>query len=245
MWIWGWIVIINSNIKNQKLMSIYVVIGSNSHVAKHIVQQLSKKEKIVSISRSNNYLTNKNVLNFKTNYSRKSINKILKHKIFNTHNITYLFFNSLADSKAFYNLNEKEIKKIININLLQPILFTKEILNTFSSLKINFIFISSSRAILTDKGISIYSSTKNGITAFSKCMAVEYGELNKNFRVVSLGIFDGGLKNQLSQKNLNKIMDRTAIKKMISTKELIKCIKFIAKDTSGNGSTIKLDNGYF
>mgnify|MGYP001217001214 CR=1 FL=1 len=226
-------------------MSTYVVVGSSSYVAKLFVQDLSKKEKVISISRSNSYPRIKNVLNFKTDYSKKSLNKIFNNKIFNTHNITYLFFNSLADSKAFYNLNEKEIKKMIDINLLQPILFTKQILNTFSNLKINFIFVSSSRAILTDEGISIYSSTKNGITAFSKCMAIEYGRLNKNFRVVSLGIFKGGLKNQLSQKNYNKIMDRTAIKKMISIKEFIKCIKFIEKDTSGNGSTIKLDNGYF
>lgn len=245
MWIWSWIVIINSNIKNKKIMSIYVVVGSSSYVAKLFVQNLSKKQKVISISRANSYARSKNVLNFKTDYSKKSINKILNHKIFNTHNITYLFFNSLADSRAFYNLNEKEIKKIIDINLLQPILFTKEILNVYSNLKINFIFISSSRAILTDKGISIYSSTKNGMIAFSKCMATEYGRLNKNFRVISLGVFKGGLKNQLSQKNLNKIMDRTALKKMVSIKEFIKCIKFIEKDTSGNGSTIKLDNGYF
>jgi short-subunit dehydrogenase len=226
-------------------MSTYVVLGSSSYIAKLFVQNISKKNKVISLSRSNSYPRIKNVLTFKTDYSKKSLNKIFNHKIFNTHNITYLFFNSLADHKAFYYLNEKEIKKIININFLQPILFTKQILNTFSNLKINFIFISSSRAISTDEGIAIYSSTKNGITAFSKCMAIEYGKLNKNFRVVSLGIFKGGLKNQLSQKNHNKIMDRTAIKKMISIQQFIKCVRFIEKDTSGNGSIIKLDNGYF
>lgn len=226
-------------------MSIYVVVGSSSHIAKLFIRSLSKKQKIISISRSETDLKYKNILSYKTDYSKKSINKILKNKIFKTKNITYLFFNSVADSKAFYALKEKEVKKIININLLQPILFTKEILSKFSNIKINFIFINSSRAISSDEGISIYSSTKNGISAFSKCMAIEYGKFNKNFRVVSLGIFKGGLKNQLSTKNFNKIMDRTAIKKMITIKEFIKCIKFIEQDMSGNGSIIKLDNGYF
>jgi len=76
-------------------------------------------------------------------------------------------------------------------------------------------------------------------------MALEYGNLGLNFRVISLGLLKGGLEKTISEKIRRSIFQRSSLKKNITIKELYKTIKFTVEDKSGNGSTIKCDNGYF
>tara|TARA_B100001287_G_C22208225_1_gene311173 strand:- start:149 stop:469 length:321 start_codon:yes stop_codon:yes gene_type:complete len=104
---------------------------------------------------------------------------------------------------------------------------------------------SSSRGHSGDKGISIYSTTKRGLSAFVKNMAIEYGSFGLNFRIILLGLFDGGLKNTINKKKIvNNIISRSSIERYIKISEVIRTIKFVQNDTTGNGSVIKCDNGY-
>ena len=76
-------------------------------------------------------------------------------------------------------------------------------------------------------------------------MSLEYADLGVNFRVILLGLFNGGLNNKLSIDQRNNILKRSSIKNFISIDQLIKTINFVINDRSGNGSSIKCDNGYF
>ena len=76
-------------------------------------------------------------------------------------------------------------------------------------------------------------------------MSLEFGDLGVNFRVILLGLFKGGLNNKLSIDQRNNILKRSSIKNFISIDQLIKTINFVINDRSGNGSSIKCDNGYF
>ena len=76
-------------------------------------------------------------------------------------------------------------------------------------------------------------------------MSIEYGELGVNFRVILLGLFKGGLNQKLSAEQRKNIFKQSSIKQYLSIKQLVKVVNFVISDESGNGSSIKCDNGYF
>ena len=157
----------------------------------------------------------------------------------------FLFFNSISEYKGFFQLNQNEINKIINVNFIMPILLTNIIIRDHYLKNNTFIYFSSSRALYGDRGIALYSSTKIGIEAFARSMALEYGNLGLNFRVISLGLMEGGLEKNISESTRSSILKRSSIKKKIKIPELKKIINFVIGDRTGNGSTIKCDNGYY
>lgn len=223
----------------------YFIFGGSSKIAQNFLVKTSKKYEKVCFSSKKLKQIIPNVKYICTDYSRSKIEKILKRIVKKEDKNIFLFFNGISEQKAFYKLNEKEIKKIINVNLTLPILITNIIVKNFFSRNINCIYFSSSRALKLDNGISMYASTKKGIQSFVKSMALEYGNLGLNFRVISLGLFDGGLEKTISEKTRKNIFRRSSIKKNIQTNQLYKVIEFIIEDKTGNGSTIQCDNGYF
>ena len=227
------------------MKKIYFIFGASSEIAKNLLDKIQLKNEVICFSSKKIIKKKARVEYIKTNYSSASIEKILKKKIDRKNKNIFLFFNAISEQKAFYQLKEKEINKIININFATPIRTTNIIIRNHYLKNITCVYFSSSRALHVDKGISLYGSTKIGMESFVKSMALEYGNLGLNFRVVSLGLLEGGLEKTISESTRNSIFKRSAIKKNIKIDELHKIIEFIIKDKTGNGSTIKCDNGYF
>lgn len=223
----------------------YFIFGASSEIAKNLINKIRLKNKVICFSSKKKVDKQANVDHIKTNYSSINIERILNKKIDKRNKNIFLFFNAISEHKAFYQLKEKEINKIINVNFSTPIKTTNIIIKNHYLRNITCIYFSSSRALNVDKGISLYGSTKIGIESFVKSMALEYGDLGLNFRVISLGLLEGGLEKKITESVRNSIFKRSAIKKKIKINELHKIIEFIVKDKTGNGSTIKCDNGYF
>jgi hypothetical protein len=75
-------------------------------------------------------------------------------------------------------------------------------------------------------------------------MAIEYGKFGIIFKVILLGLFKGGLKNKLSNKNNKKILEDTFNNSYVEIDQLLKAVEYSIDDTSGNGSEIHCDNGF-
>lgn len=224
----------------------YFIFGSSSAIAKDLLKKINKNIKVVCLtSKSIKTKKNKNIIYFKTDYSQGSIKKIIDKEIDTKNQNIFLFFNGISEHRAFYHLKEKEINHIININFTIPILSTNVIIKNHFLNNITCIYFSSSRALHVDKGIALYGATKIGIESFSKSMALEYGNLGLNFRVISLGLMEGGLEKTITDSTKNLILKRSSIKKKIRVSELQKIVNFVIDDNTGNGSTIKCDNGYY
>jgi len=223
----------------------YFIFGASSEISKKLLDKIKLKNKTICFSSKKINKKEARVEHINTNYSSVSIEKILNKKIDKKNRNIFLFFNAITEGKAFYQLEEKEINKIININYVTPVRLTNIIIKNHYLSDITCIYFSSSRALQVDKGISLYGSTKIGMESFVKSMALEYGNLGLNFRVVSLGLLDGGLEKKITDSTRNSILKRSAIKKKIKINEIHKILEFIIQDKTGNGSTIKCDNGYF
>ena len=221
-----------------------VIFGSSSYLCKIILNDLKKKYKIICFSSKNSIPKKKNVKFINTDYSNKNIFFNLKKFIKKNDKITVIFFNGVSEKSAFYTLKEKDINNILKVNLIKPIIITNIILKNFLYNYPNFIYMSSSRAFYGDKGISVYSASKIGLINFAKCLQLEYGSININFRVILIGLLKGGLKNILSEKKIKEIFSRSKIKNYITKKQILFSI-FSAISTKKNSDVvIKCDNGY-
>jgi len=216
-----------------------IIFGGSSFLAQEVFKNFKRKKiKTTSLSRR------EGVNNYKTNYSLKSVIKLLSGKIKNDEIPVFIFFNSIPENSIFKNCLEKDIKKIIEVNLTMPIILTNGLLKRYFFQKPKFIFISSSRALKGDKGIALYSTTKNGIKSFSRNIALEYASYDIVSKVIHLGLFKGGLKDKLSIQSNAKILKNTFNGEYLKIKQLINTLEFAIDDTGGNGSEIFCDNGY-
>lgn len=214
-----------------------IIIGGESFLAKSVKKFLNKNYNICSFSRSESK-------NNKKNYNLLKITKDLSKTIHKTEQPIFIFFNSITDKNIFIKEDIKNIEKIINVNLTLPITFTNLFIKKFFFQKPKFIFMSSSRAKNGDLGITMYSTTKNSLSAFAKNMAFEYGSYGMNFKVLLLGLFKGGMKNSLSKKTNKKILNRTFNNDYVNINSFLRTLEFAIEDDACNGSDIYCDNGY-
>jgi 3-oxoacyl-[acyl-carrier protein] reductase len=177
----------------------------------------------------------------------KYIDKFFKtyEKIFkNYRQIIFISFATLADKKIITNNTINEIEKIVKLNIISVYYFISKLIKLYLGKKISIILIGSSRAIVGDKGISLYSISKNSMHSLAKSLAIEYGNLNVRANVISLGLFKTELWNKLSPNLKKKLIEKTSVRRMGTIHELNSTIKYVSNCNYLNGCILNLDGGY-
>ena len=222
-----------------------VLFGGSSGLALDLCQKLSNSFNIINVSSSSTNLNHKNIKEVKLNkYSEKELLKFLLSLSKKDEHI-FLFMNGITDSKAFYKIDSEEISRIIKVNFELPVLITNLIVKNFILKKTKYVYFSSSRALLGDRGISLYSSTKSALKYFAKSLSLEYGQFNHFFYTISLGVFEKGLVKKVKKSELEKIIKRSALNSYVNIDELARAVNYISENDSATGSVLNIDNGYF
>jgi 3-oxoacyl-[acyl-carrier protein] reductase len=222
-----------------------VLFGGSSGLALDLCQKLSDSFNIINVSSSSTNLNHKNIKEVKLNkYSEKELLKFLLSLNKKDEHI-FLFMNGITDSKAFYKIDSEEISRIIKVNFELPVLITNLIVKNFILKKTKYVYFSSSRALLGDRGISLYSSTKSALKYFAKSLSLEYGQFNHFFYTISLGVFEKGLVKKVKKSELEKIIKRSALNSYVNIDELARAVNYISENDSATGSVLNIDNGYF
>ena len=222
-----------------------VLFGGSSDLALDLCQKLSDSFNIINVSSSSTNLNHKNIKEVKLNkYSEKELLKFLLSLSKKDEHI-FLFMNGITDSKAFYKIDSEEISRIIKVNFELPVLITNLIVKNFILKKTKYVYFSSSRALLGDRGISLYSSTKSALKYFAKSLSLEYGQFNHFFYTISLGVFEKGLVKKVKKLELEKIIKRSALNSYVDIDELARAVNYISENDSATGSVLNIDNGYF
>ncbi|MDB0058994.1 SDR family oxidoreductase [Gammaproteobacteria bacterium] len=222
-----------------------VLFGGSSGLALDLCQKLSNSFNIINVSSSSTNLNHKNIKEVKLNkYSEKELLKFLLSLSKKDEHI-FLFMNGITDSKAFYKIDSEEISRIIKVNFELPVLITNLIVKNFILKKTKYVYFSSSRALLGDRGISLYSSTKSALKYFAKSLSLEYGQFNHFFYTISLGVFEKGLVKKVKKSELEKIIKRSALNSYVDIDELARAVNYISENDSATGSVLNIDNGYF
>ena len=227
---------------------IYIILGAGSGLGQEISINLSKNHEVFGTYNKSKKKNSKNIKYAKLDLSKnKNIDKFFKsYETYfkNYREIIFISFAALADKKIITNNTINEIEKIIKINVISVYYFVSKLIKLYLGKKISIILTGSSRAIVGDKGISLYSISKNSMHSLAKSVAIEYGNLNVRANVISLGLFNSELWNKLSPNLKMKLIEKTSVKRMGTIHELNSTIKYVSSCNYLNGCILNLDGGY-
>ena len=151
-----------------------------------------------------------------------------------------------VNENLLVNQDINEIKNLLEINLLGPILLTKKV--------IKFMMINNSGRIINIssivaksgyKGTASYSSTKGGLEGMTRALARELGKRNITVNAVAPGYMKTDLTKNMDPKKLNQIIRRTPLSRPGKIEDVVGLVEFLLKKESGfiSGQTILVDGG--
>ena len=143
-------------------------------------------------------------------------------------------------------MHESQIKELINVNLVAPIIFTKYISRSMlvagNGRVINISSIIGSTGF---NGLSVYGATKSGLNGFTKSLSRELGKAGITVNNIAPGYMDTDMTKGIDDSKLNSIIQRSPMKKLASLEDVSAAVIFLLKDEAKSitGSTITIDAG--
>ncbi len=143
--------------------------------------------------------------------------------------------------------SEAALRRCVDVNLNAPMLLAREVLKGMLGSQVpgSLVFIASVAARTGFKGLSVYSATKGGLTAFSRSVAREYGERGIRSNCVLPGFLETEMTSGLDADQRGMIERRTALKRLGAGSEVVGAVEFLLSEASGyvTGSEIVVDGG--
>ena len=142
--------------------------------------------------------------------------------------------------------HETEITKLLNINLLAPILLAKYISRKML-LKREGKIINIASIIGTTgfNGLSVYGATKSGLIGFTKSLSREVGKMGVIVNSVSPGYLETEMTQGIDDRNKVKILNRSPFKKLAAVDDVAELILFLISKGSYSihGQNFIVDGG--
>lgn len=154
---------------------------------------------------------------------------------------------AMAYDDIITNINIEKLEEMYRVNVFTPMILTKYAIRNmlFNKTKGSIVHISSVSAHTGYKGLAIYASSKGALEAFSKNTAREWGELGIRSNVVVPGFMETSMSSTLSDKQKDRIYNRTSLKKPTNINSVAETVLFLLsnKSISITGQNIHVDNG--
>jgi 3-oxoacyl-[acyl-carrier protein] reductase len=139
-----------------------------------------------------------------------------------------------------------EIEKLLSVNLLGPLLLTRQAIRGMMIAKRGCIVnISSIVSISGYKGTSAYSASKGGINSLTRALARELGRRGINVNTVAPGYMETSLVADMSPTHLKQIVRRTPLGRAGTVDDVAGVVKFLLSEDAKfiSGQTIVVDGG--
>ena len=225
-----------------------LITGASRGIGKHLFKAYSDLgANVIGTTTNDKKYGNKNLL--KVNFeNEKSTNSFYK-KIKKIKKIDILINNAgINEISSIQNLSEKSLKKIINVNLLAPILLTKIISQKMIKRKSGSIInIGSIFGHVSKSQRSSYSATKSGLEGFTRAASLDLAK----YGVLVNSVCPGFVKTDLTRKvlGLNRIKQlqkEIPLGRLSNSEEIVNLVLFLSsnKNTYITGQSFIIDGGF-
>jgi 3-oxoacyl-[acyl-carrier protein] reductase len=239
-----------------------IVTGASSDIGKGIAKRfVDEGAKVILIARNLEQLeaTRKEIGNEESTVSIScdltDESQVLQtvNQIVDTYGKIDILINNagaINDPIHFHEMQDSEIKKLIDVNLFGVFHMTKAVLSKMSDVKngaiVNIGSISSERAI-PRVHLAVYSSTKAAIAMFTKSIAVEYARKNIRCNCVNPGIINSGMiKPYLDDPQARKVLEeRLPLARVGEPEDIANAALYLASDEANwvTGAILNVDGG--
>lgn len=144
-------------------------------------------------------------------------------------------------------ITEEELTRIQKINLNAPILLTRTLLKKKKIAKGGSIVFTASAAGIyrVSPGNAIYATTKCGIDAFMRTVALEFGPKGIRCNSVNPGMVETALINGFTEEEKQKEVQNYPLRRFAQPKDIALGIAYLLSDASSfvTGTALKIDGG--
>ena len=152
----------------------------------------------------------------------------------------------LGTSGVLAMMRDEQIETLIRLNTLAPLVLTKYVVRSMMSERGGRIVnISSIVAATGYHGLSAYSATKAALIGFTRSLAREVGPLGITVNAVAPGFMDTEMTRELAGAEREKIMRRSALRRLPEPADVASAVEFLLGDKAANitGTTLTVDAG--
>ena len=222
-------------------MKIAVVTGASRGIGHFLSEKLSKENyKVVNISRKSS--------NAFIDYSfdltnTQDIGKLVK-QIIKEVGIPDLLINNagVASMNHTFLMKDSDVEKIVDVNLISPILLSKEFGKFMIKKGGKILNISTVAVPLLLDGEAVYAATKSGIEVFTKILAKELSRSKVDVSCIGLTPIDTDLIKNVPKDKIDKITESLPTPKKYQLEDVWELTyKFLySKDKKMNGKVFYL-----
>jgi len=238
---------------NEFRNKVILITGGSSGVGLSLINFfLKEKAKIINISRRKPSIKNKNLKNISFDLNNfKKYDFLLKKVSKNFGPVNYFVHAAgIHLIKPVRIINEKDIDKVININLKSPMLISKYLLNDkIFKCPSSVVLISSVVGVVGSSGHSIYSASKAGVIGLTKSLSIELSRFKIRVNSISPGVIKSSLfsnySNQVTTDINKKVIDSHPLG-IGNFSDINHAVKFLLSHNSKwiTGHNLILDGGY-
>jgi len=143
-------------------------------------------------------------------------------------------------------MTDAQIEDLVRLNTVAVLMLTKYAVRAMmSDGGGRIVNISSIVSFTGYRGLSVYSATKSALVGFTRSLARELGPIGINVNAVAPGFVDTEMTGSMAGKERDKIVRRSALRRLASADDIADSVEFLLGDKSKNitGTLLTVDAG--
>lgn len=143
-------------------------------------------------------------------------------------------------------MSSSDIERLLLLNVLAPILLTKNVVRgMLSEGSGRIVNISSIIAFTGYSGLAVYGATKSALIGFSRSLAREVGRAGITVNAVAPGFVETQMTKSLDQEERERVIRRSAMRRLADVDDVASAVEFLLSDGAKNitGTAVTVDAG--